>query len=73
MRGFIASLEKLDGVRVARPSISKKLSFRGTESEAEASPPFETLATLAPQGEVLVLRSARSARLEARALGLSPE
>src|SRR5262249_18242754 len=32
--------------------------------------PFETLATLAPQGEVLVLRSARSARLEARALGL---
>jgi len=38
------------------------------------SPPFETLprlkAGVAAQGEVLVLRSARSARLEARALGL---
>ena len=44
------------------------LSFRAkslAEGQWLRTRPFETLASLAPQGEVLVLRSARSARLEA--------
>jgi len=54
----------------AKITDSIEIVIPGRRSGAEASPPFETLAALAPQGEVLVLRSARSARLEARALGL---
>jgi hypothetical protein len=48
---------------------SKKLVIAGHRCEAEPNRSFETLGSrLAPQDEVLVLRSARSARLEARLL-----
>lgn len=57
---------------LARLRLRPRINIRchsGAKPSAEGrwlrTRPFETLASLAPQGEVLVLRSARSARLEA--------